>query len=70
MARSLTVLLRGGPDDLPQVWGRHPAGGTGDPVKVPVRNGFEHFESAQEYAGSQGDPTPVRSWVYRTAIAE
>jgi Family of unknown function (DUF5988) len=67
--RIVIVLLRGGPDDLPKVW-EVPSGGIEDPVKIPLGNGFEHFDFAREYADFEGRPTPVYTWVYRTAIAE
>jgi hypothetical protein len=68
MGRSPTVLPRGGREDRPEVL-EESSGGIEDPAEIPSGNGFEHFGSAREYAGFEGDPRSVRSGVYRTAIA-
>lgn len=57
MSRSLTVLLGGGSGDLPEVW-EAPSGGTGEPMKIPLGNGCERFDSVQEYADFEGDSRP------------
>ncbi|WP_370149225.1 DUF5988 family protein [Streptacidiphilus sp. EB129] len=65
----MLVLLRGGPDDLPQIW-EVSAYGADDRIKVPRLNGYEHFEFFHEFEEIGGMNMPVYRWSYRTAIAE
>lgn len=43
---------------------------SGEQVKIPLRNWYEHFEFSQEYVDIGGGLMPVCRWSYRTAIAE
>jgi hypothetical protein len=69
MPRSVLVLLRGGPTDLPAIW-EIPDGEVEDRLKIARGNGYEHFEFCQEYDDVGGEPMPVYRWSYRTAVAE
>ena len=69
MSRPAFVLLVGGPPGTPRVW-TPPAEEDRDRVKVPLGNGYEHFEFADEYAEFGGDQIPVYRWCHRTFIAE
>jgi hypothetical protein len=69
MHQSSLVLLKGGPDDLPQGW-EAPPGGFAEQVKILRRNGYEHFEFAYEYSVLDGETMPIYRWCYRTFIAE
>ncbi|MGE7437584.1 DUF5988 family protein [Kitasatospora sp. NPDC001175] len=69
MPRSLSVLLEGGPDGIPRILNVL-VDRFEDHIKVAYRNGYEHFEFANEFAAISDERLPVYRWVYRTAIAE
>lgn len=62
------IVLAGGPGDLPQLWPAPP--GQAAKVKIPWRNGYEHFEATDEYAPVGGRCARVYRWSQRTFIAE
>ncbi|MBB4895465.1 hypothetical protein FHS39_004543 [Streptomyces olivoverticillatus] len=69
MSRHTYVVLIGGPPGTPPLWNTPPATDL-DRVKVPLGNGYEHFEFTGQYLEMAGEQIPVYGWCYRTFIAE
>ncbi|GLV79619.1 DUF5988 family protein [Streptomyces hygroscopicus] len=63
----IEVVLEGGPDDLPRAVRTGRSTLTTKKLKIPHRNGYEHFELVNDSA----DITPaIFRWTMRTKIAE
>ncbi|GHJ33348.1 MULTISPECIES: DUF5988 family protein [Streptomyces] len=63
----IEVVLEGGPDDLPRAVRTGRSTLTTKKLKIPHRNGYEHFELVNDAA----DITPaIFRWTMRTKIAE
>lgn len=67
-AAPLPVVLRGGPDGLPEAMRVREVAAGEDKVKIPWLGGYEHFERDPRAAG-HGGPVVFR-WTLRTRIAE
>lgn len=67
MANKATkAVLEGGPEELPEriVAIDRP----GDDVKIPFRNGFEHFRATPREQDTTEGPLPVYEWWERTEL--
>jgi hypothetical protein len=58
----VVVALRGGPEGLPERV--ELPGAPAGTIKIPFRNGYEHFAPAADAT------TPVFDWTMRTLVAE
>lgn len=65
------VVLEGGPAELPRQWAQ-PCGSlaAGQAVKVPHRDGYEHYQPTGERSREGDRLMPVYRWIRRTRIAE
>jgi hypothetical protein len=64
---TIDAILEGGPDDLPAVIQTTRSTIAEKKLKIPHRNGYEHFE----LVGGSAAIAPVRfRWTMRTKIAE
>ncbi|ASU77733.1 hypothetical protein CDG81_04710 [Actinopolyspora erythraea] len=62
------VVLEGGPTELTD---RHPLPTPPqEEIKIPRRNGYEHYSFSGSYEDPSGDVIPVFRWSYRTRSAE
>ncbi|RBQ17809.1 hypothetical protein DP939_23405 [Spongiactinospora rosea] len=66
----MRVFLQGGPDDLSQAARRCRAPADDPEVKVPRRNGYEHFCRTTEILIVDRCEFTVYRWSYRTCVAE
>ncbi|QYC42732.1 hypothetical protein Nocox_25655 [Nonomuraea coxensis DSM 45129] len=66
----IRVVLVGGPAGLPAERRVQSVGSAGDPVKLPLGAGYEHFRHQGERTTVDGEEALVYRWVMRTAIAE
>ncbi|MEV0369930.1 DUF5988 family protein [Streptomyces sp. NPDC050636] len=67
MANTATkAVLEGGPEDLPERI--VPIDRPGDDVKVPFRNGYEHFRATPREKDTGEGPLPVYEWWERTEL--
>lgn len=69
MPQPIRVMLSGGPDGSPPTW-EVASLESETRVKVLRRNGYEHFEFANQYAEFDGELLPVYCWCGHTYIAE
>jgi hypothetical protein len=69
MPQEKWAALLDGPSGTPRLW-EIPSGDGSHRVKVPLGNGYEHFEFSEEYVELTGDLIPVYRWCCRTFIAE
>jgi hypothetical protein len=66
----LSVLLKGGPDDLPGVATVDVSHQLPDRITVDHFGRHEHFEFTGNHDDDAGGGHPVFRWLYSTAIAE
>ncbi|WP_099855255.1 DUF5988 family protein [Micromonospora zamorensis] len=65
---TISVVLEGGPADLPAALRRHSDHIEGTKIKILHLGGYEHFERISEEA--DGSRPVVFRWTMRTRIAE
>ncbi|MFE3202602.1 DUF5988 family protein [Embleya sp. NPDC055664] len=65
---SQRAYLEGGPDDMPEriVTITPP----GVELKIPFRNGYEHFKSTSRHQETPEGRLPVYEWWERTEVAD
>ncbi|MEZ0089250.1 DUF5988 family protein [Streptacidiphilus sp. EB129] len=66
MSSTDRVVLEGGPDDLPER--TVPVDTPGGEVKVPFRNGYEHFKATAREQDTPQGRLPVYEWWERTEL--
>lgn len=64
------AILRGGPSSLPPSERVRHVEDTGDKIKLPRGNRYEHFEPTAEIETSLGRPLRVYVWTGCTHVAE
>lgn len=68
MQKKHEAELKGGPSDLTN---RHPIPEPPqEEIKVPRRNGYEHYSFSGSYQEPSGEIIAVFQWSYRTQSAE
>ncbi|MFF4602004.1 DUF5988 family protein [Streptomyces sp. NPDC001339] len=60
------AVLEGGPEELPKRI--VPAGPPGEDLKIPFRNGYEHFRATSRRQDTPDGPLPVYEWWERTEL--
>ncbi|MGP3963715.1 DUF5988 family protein [Nonomuraea sp. 3N208] len=67
---TITVMLLGGPNHLPQERRIITVARGCEKIKLPFGGGYEHFLHRGEQKKIDGRELPVYQWIMRTAIAE
>jgi hypothetical protein len=67
---SLRVLLVGGPDYFPSSARLQEVPDLTEKLKIPMRDGYEHFSHDGEVLTVDGERLPVFRWHAKTRIAE
>jgi hypothetical protein len=67
---AITIVLAGGPNDLPVTRRVHEIENIEDTVKICFGAGYEHFSYQGEFSNVDGDRLPVFQWCGNTKIAE
>jgi hypothetical protein len=69
----VSVVLEGGPPDLPATWRTQSVAGSEEKIKIMHRGGYEHFERDGDVARANRADRGARiifRWTMRTRIAE
>jgi hypothetical protein len=69
----VSVVLEGGPPDLPSTWRTQSVAGGEEKIKIMHRGGYEHFERDGDVARADRADRGARvifRWTMRTRIAE
>lgn len=67
---SVTVVLWGGPTDLPEMLRTQCVAPSQEKIKIMYRGGYEHFERDGAVPSAIHDAPVVFRWTMRTKIAE
>jgi hypothetical protein len=67
---TITIVLVGGPADIPESVRPRTVAATERKIKLAHRGGYEHFELVDELVSTDADGPAVFRWTMRTKIAE